>query len=156
MKTKVKKSVLTYGLASLMMALLLFASCTSNTEDKKLEEANKEQENIDAAQKDLEAAKEEYKKKYDAFKMEAESKIAENEKILTELEARPKNKNKTVQAEIDKTLAELEEKNKALKDEINNYQEMDDNKWEDFKIEFNRDMTNLGDALKDLTKKNVK
>lgn len=153
MKKKGKKSVLTYGLTAFMTALLLFASCTLNTETEKSDEAKRIDNAIDNAKKDLDVVKEEYKKRYETFKMETESKFAENKKIIADLKAGPKNKNKTVQAEIDKTLTDLEERNQALNDEINNYKEIDTNKWESFKVGFSRDMDNLGEALKDMTKK---
>lgn len=153
MKKKGKKSVLTYGLTAFMTALLLFASCTLNTETEKSDEAKRIDNAIDNAKKDLDVVKEEYKKRYETFKMESESKFTENKKIIADLKAGPKNKNKTVQAEIDKTLTDLEERNQALNDEINNYKEIDTNKWESFKVGFSRDMDNLGEALKDMTKK---
>lgn len=156
MNKKGKKSVFTYGLTALIMATLLFAGCTSSTENEKSDETKKIDNAIDNAKKDLEAAKEEYEKQYKAFKIESESKITENERIITELKSKPKNKDKAIQAEIDKTLTELADKNHSLKDEIENYRDNDYDKWEAFKDEFNRDMDNLGEALKDLTKENVK
>lgn len=156
MKKKERKSVLTYGLAALMIAILLFAGCTVNAENKKSEAMDTNTKNINDIKKDLDEAKMEYNKKYETFKMEGESKITENEKTIADLKARTKNKNKTVQANLEKKLTELEEKNRSMKIEIENYEDTDFDKWEAFTVEFNRDMDTLGDALKDLTKKNVK
>ena len=47
-------------------------------------------------------------------------------------------------------------KNSDLKMKLDNYKAEGKENWKKFKIEFNRDMEELGIAFKDLTVKNVK
>lgn len=57
--------------------------------------------------------------------------------------------------DFEKELALLEHKNQSLKEKMSYYKDEGDNKWESFKLEFDRDMDNLGKALKDLTNNNT-
>ena len=50
----------------------------------------------------------------------------------------------------------MEQKNTDLKRRLDDYKQDGKENWEKFKIEFNRDMDELGKAFKDLTVKNVK
>jgi hypothetical protein len=43
-----------------------------------------------------------------------------------------------------------------MKDKMNGYKAEGKDKWENFKTEFNHDMDELGNALSDLGKNNVK
>ena len=99
---------------------------------------------------------EEYIEQYEAFKSESNSKISENEKAIAVLKSEMKSKNNEVKADLEEKLTVLEEKNEALKEKIRDYKQTGDENWEAFKAEFESDMSNLGEALKDLTKNNVK
>jgi hypothetical protein len=139
------------GLAFFMTILILCSACSSFTETKEETDAT---EDLVEAKEDLDKAKKDYLKKYEAFKLESNQKIAENEKNIALLKSI--NKGKAAKTELDALIATFEEKNELLKKQINEYEESDLSKWESFKIEFNRDMETLGSALRDLTKKNVK
>lgn len=154
MNNKVKKSFLNYGLASLMMATLLFSSCTSTTENE-AEKTNDAKENLIDAQNDLDQAKKDYAIQYEAFKLESDNRVTENEEIIAQLKEDSKNKSKEVKADLDNQLSVLEQKNKDLKQKVRDYKNDGNDKWESFKVEFNHDMDNLGQALKDLGKKNT-
>lgn len=155
MKRRSKKTVLTFGLACIAVALVLF-SCTSVNDKKGTTKTNEAVENLNEAKKDLDQAKKEYNEKYEAFKNASNIQIAEIDKSIAELKATLKNSNKSVQADIDKKLTELEQKNQSLKSKLRDFKDESNDKWESFKIEFKHDMDNLGQALKDLTKDNTK
>jgi hypothetical protein len=53
-------------------------------------------------------------------------------------------------------IAELKSRNEKAKERLNNYNDNNHEKWEDFKREFNHDMDELGNALKDFTVNNKK
>ncbi|WP_067031762.1 hypothetical protein [Allomuricauda sp. CP2A] len=57
--------------------------------------------------------------------------------------------------DFEKELAVLEQKNQSLKEKMSYYKDEGDDEWESFKIEFDRDMDKLGQALKDLTQNNT-
>jgi hypothetical protein len=50
----------------------------------------------------------------------------------------------------------LEQKNAALKSKLNTYENNAQSDWESFKREFNHDMDQLGNSLRDLTVNNKK
>lgn len=150
-----KKSILTFGLASLFMTVLLLNSCTSTTENE-AETTRDARENLNDAQNELDQAKRDYAIKYEAFKLESDNRITANEEVIAQLKEDSKNKNKELKADLDKKLAELEQRNKDLKQKVRDYKNDGDDKWESFKVEVNHDMDNLGQALKDLGTDNKK
>lgn len=94
---------------------------------------------------------------YAKFRADAQKEIRENEKRIAELKAKKKEGTQEVADKYNKKVAGLEEKNNELKDRMNNYNAKDKNqKWDSFRREFNRDMKELGQALRDLGKDNVK
>lgn len=154
MKNKTKKIVAVFGAASLVAALTLFSGCADTQDDMESNsEMNDAAKDLNESERELQEAQDEYAKKYEEFKMESENKIAENKKTIAELKAKEK-MNKADKAELDKQLMELEMKNDALNEKMNNYNDEGPDKWESFKSEFNHDMDGIGNALKDLVKNN--
>lgn len=154
MNKRIKKSIIAIGLASFTTAAILFGGCTSTTEKERA--ANEANEKLIEAKKDLDEAKRVYNEKLAAFKIESDNRIAENEKDIATLKEEIKKKSKTVREELDAKLAALELKNQLMKEKVRDYKDESAEQWEAFKIEFNRDMDNLGKALKDLTTDNTK
>lgn len=154
MKNKSKKIMFAFGFVALTFTVFLFSSCTSPNEKISKTKMNEASENLMEAKSDLNAAQNDFNQTYEAFKIESDRKIAENEKAIAKL--RMENKKKVAKADFEKKLTTLEKKNQSLKDRMQNYKEEGIDKWESFKTEFNHDMDNLGDALKDLTTNNTK
>jgi hypothetical protein len=77
---------------------------------------------------------------YENFKTEQQINILKNEQNLGELKTKKINGNKDAQAEYDKIVLTLEQKNNALIDKLNNYTVTDKNGWEFFKTSFKNDM----------------
>lgn len=152
MKNIVKKSV--YGVTSLMMVVLLFSSCTSTAENES-NKVNDAKEKVIDAQNDLNKAKSDYDMQFETFKLESENRITENEATIAQIKANSKNASKSVKADLDRDLAVLEQKNEDLKEKVRDHKNEGNEKWEAFKVEFNHDMDNLGQSLKDLGKKNT-
>ncbi|MDY0215584.1 MAG: hypothetical protein RBS19_01395 [Bacteroidales bacterium] len=154
MKNKSKKALFTFGLTVFTFTVFLFSSCTSSNEKTSKTKMNEASENLIEAKADLNAAQNDFNQTYEAFKIESDRRIAENEKAIAKLKA--ENRNKAAKADFEKNLTTLERKNQSLKDRMHNYKDEGFDKWESFKTEFNHDMDNLGDALNDLTTKNTK
>lgn len=154
MNKRIQKSFLAFGLATLTIVAISFSGCNATSEKEKA--ANEATEKLIEAQKELEIAKKDYVEKLAAFKMESDNRITENEKSIAKLKADATKMKKAAKEELEAKLNVLEHRNQLLKDKITDYKEESTDNWEAFKIEFNSDMDNLGQALKDLTKDNTK
>lgn len=155
MNYRTKTSTLIFGLASFATAIVFFNGCKSPTENKAITKTAEAKENLADAKETLDKAKKEYVLRYEAFKLESDSKIAENEKIIAELKKKAKMESNAAKEDFEKELAVLEQKNQSLKEKMSYYKDEGDDKWESFKLEFDSDMDNLGKALKDITKNNT-
>jgi len=134
-----------------IIAGVLFTGC--NSPEEKLDASK---ENVEEAQQNLDEAKAEYAEQYNKFKLESEEKITANEKVIADLKVYSKTKKSEARIAYDKSIADLEARNEAMKVKVGVYKEEGNEKWQSFKDEFNHDMNELGDALKDLTKDNKK
>lgn len=149
MKNKVKYSFLSFSLAAFAASIIMITGCSMP--DGKTKEAT---ENLVEAKRELDKAQENYNQMYKEFKDVADNKIVENEKAIANLKAEARNDKKEANAEFEKKVLTLEMKNIALKEKLRDYKENEIDKWELFKNEFNNDMENLEQALKELVNKN--
>ena len=144
---------------ALIFAAASFTSCQSSTQktdaaDAKVQEEKKELQTAkDEAAIAQKAANAEALK---AFKAEIDVKIENNEKQIAELKAKAKSSKKKMDAAYVESIDALEQKNTALKNKLNTYENNAQSDWESFKREFSHDMDQLGAALKDLTVNNKK
>ncbi len=143
-----KKSISAFALSVVITATVM-TSCNSSAE--KVEDAK---ENVIEASHDLDQAEENYTEEYNKFQLETEQKISDNEKSIIVLKEHTKSIKKEVKADYEKTIAALEQRNAEMKEQAKNYKGEGQEKWQSFKREFNHDMDELGQALKDLTKNN--
>lgn len=140
-----------------ILAHAVFTGCQSSAD--KLDNANqnveKEKQDLQEAQKDANAAavKVANAEEWSAFKTESEVKIKDNQIRIDELKVKMSKPGKTFDAMYTKNIENLEQKNKDLKARIGAY-EANQSDWESFKREFNHDMDELGQALRDLTVNN--
>ncbi len=141
------KKIIYFTALSVMISGSLFTSCASN--EKKVENA---QANVEDAKQDLTDAKNKLAAEYPMFKSDAEKKIAENEKRINSLKAKPY---KTGNAELDEThqtkIDNLEKKNAELRNRLYTY-EHEHSDWQEFKRGFNLDLDAIDNAFKDLDK----
>ena len=94
---------------------------------------------------------------YKIYRLEQEKKIVENDKLIKELKTKKNQVKKEKLINYENKIKELEKKNNELRKKIVvNYKDEGVNKWESFKKEFNHDMDELGQSLKNLFKDNVK
>lgn len=128
---------------------ILFTSC--NTPSQKVENA---EANVEAAQKDLEKAQQEYLADVENYRRQTALKIQANNKSISDFNASVEAEKAEVKAAYKIKIAELEKKNNDLQLKLDGYKADSKDKWETFKMEFNRDMDQLGTALRDLTTRN--
>jgi len=91
-----------------------------------------------------------------ADRVELEQKISLYDKSIAELKLKVNTQKKESKAVYEQTLNELELKSKQLKKKLQEYKEEGLSEWDSFKNEFRHDMDELGAAISDLTKNNVK
>ena len=152
-----KALVINFLVSLMVLAIAILGGCQSSTD--KVEKAK---ENVEEAKEELQevkadahadAVKVANEEEWRVFKAETELKIKENEKRIAELRAKMKNSGKTFDAMYEKNIDTLEQRNKDLRNRMTGY-ESNQSDWEAFKREFNHDMDELGQALKDLTVNN--
>jgi len=153
-----KKMIFIFVVTTLM-AGTIFTGCQSWTQKQKAA-----QDKVQDARQDLNAARKNANEvaqkaataeEWKTFKSESELKIKENEIRINELTVKIKKPGKLFDAHYEKRIAKLEQQNKDLKARLEVYEKSQSN-WESFKREFNHDMDEIGQALKNLTVDNKK
>jgi vacuolar-type H+-ATPase subunit I/STV1 len=147
-----KRIILTFSLIATMFAM----SCESGAHkvaDAENKVADAEQ-NLDKVKHDADSVALR-DAELDAFKVESENKIKENEQSIITLKAQKKSTGKKVDAMFEKSIDTLEMRNTDMKKRMDAF-ERSKSDWGSFKREFNHDMTELGKALNDLTVNNKK
>lgn len=142
-----KKTILLLSL-SVMLSGMLLTSCTNSS--KKVEDAEK---NLIEANEALDKANQEYLADIESFKKETELKIEANEKSIAEFNARIATEKKEARADYKKRIDEIEQKNTDMKKSIADYKADGKENWENFKINFNREMSDWAEKFEELTTK---
>jgi hypothetical protein len=149
-----KKTMFTLAIATFLLGVVL-SGCQSS--ENKVENA---QDNVQDAQKNLEnanqALNQAIKDSIQQFKKESQAIIILNDQKIAEFKAKISKQKKENREKYEKTLAELERKNAAMKQKLDNYKDEEINAWQSFKREVNYDMKELGDAINDIGKNNTK
>jgi len=153
-----KKTVFIPIVAMLSIVAILI-SCRPSTNEEQTAQDNVElaKEEVQEAKEDLaEAKRQANAEEWQNFKDEMNAAIEKNDAKIAELKQEIKKTGKTADAEFDKKVDALKEKNENLKLKIETYKNDVDSDWQSFKREFNHDMDELGNAFKDLTVNNKK
>ena len=119
----------------------------SREEKKNIKEAKKaaEQEELQATEKE----------EYQTFMKESAEKIQSNESKIKELKESKKEEAIAADQDYEKRINNLQEKNEEMKMRMKNYQPKKST-WVQFKEEFNLDISELGNAFKDIAVNNRK
>jgi outer membrane murein-binding lipoprotein Lpp len=145
-----KKIILGLSIAT-YIATTLLTGCTYP--EQKVENA---QEDVKEANENLEKANKEYLEDIEKYRTDVNQRIAANDKIMADFKAKLEADKKIAKTDYNEKIAELEQKNNAMKKKMAGYKTDEQDKWQSFKNEFNHDMDKLGEAFEDLTTKNVK
>ncbi len=145
-----------------MLAILagtFFTSCKSNSEKEAdaVEEVQDATDDLNKVTDDVnkDAMTKANDAEWQAYKMEANKTISENETRIAELQTAMKKLGKTFDDAYKKSINDLVDKNTTLKTRIADY-ENNQTDWDTFKREVDSDMEGLGKALNDLTINNKK
>ncbi|WP_372793691.1 hypothetical protein [Lutibacter sp.] len=136
-----KKSILILAAFTFITGAIL-TSC--NTSAEKVDNAEK---NVQQANEDLYNANQEYLADVEKYRKETEDKIATNNKSIMEFKARIALEKKDAQIAYAKEITVLEQKNSDLKKKIDTFKAESKEQWENFKVEFGKDMDELGTAF---------
>ena len=131
----------------LILAIVVVTLITSCRSAAQRETAAKN--NVVDAKQDLQDTKVDNANEWIKFKTESEAKIADNEKRIAELKVRMKEPGKTFDGLYRTRIEKLEAKNAELKTKLRNY-DGNQTQWKTFKSDFNRDMNEIGNNIKDL------
>ncbi len=138
-----KKSIL---ILAAIAGISIVTSCSSPAQ--KIEN---EEKNVIDATKDLDNANIEYMAEVERYRKETADRIATNDQNIAAFNLRIEHEKKDAKADYEKKIADLEKKNSDMKMKLADYKADSKENWADFKAAFNRDMDDLGDALKKLT-----
>lgn len=89
------------------------------------------------------------------FKKESREIIFRYRRNIAALKANLINEKEDSKIILERKLAALQQRNEDLKMKLELYKEVGREKWSSFKIEFNSKIKELGDAINDLTLKNI-
>ena len=151
-----KKTLFTLAITAFMAGTVL-TGCqnTSKKEEAALDNVEDARENLDDAKEELsDARKVATEEEWNTFKESTNASIAQNEMRIAEMKASMKKTGKSIDVEYAKKIDILEQKNNDIKAKIKTYKNDTSSDWESFKQEYNRDMDELGQALKNLTVNN--
>ena len=149
-----KKLILNLALTALV-AGTIFIACKKVADEMK---DDTETENVMMDEKGMDMEDDmdtDVNAEYTAYKTESEAKIKENESIIDILKGDVKKTRQELRAGYNNTVNELEERNEAMKERLKNYKQETKEGLQSFSREFNRDMEELGQALRDLGKNNI-
>lgn len=149
-----KRTIFILSVTITLIAGTIFTGCQSAVQKQDAAKAKVQdaRQDLNAAQKEADAIGQELAtaEEWATFKSESEVKIKENEIRITELNVKMKKPGEIFDELYEKKIADLEQQNKDLRARLIAYEKSQSN-WESFKREFNHDMDELGQALKDLT-----
>lgn len=140
-----KKSILVLTVF-FFAAGMMFTSC--ETPAQRVQNA---ESNVVEAEEELADAKEDYEADVERYRQQTAGKIEDNNRSIAEFKARTEAEKNETRADYQTELARLEKQNNDLNSRLNNYQMEGKSNWETFKMEFGRDMDQLGNELRDLT-----
>lgn len=135
------------------MALFIVAFATiltsCETSGEKVENA---EENVASAKEDLAEARQDYMEDVADFRREKAYRIAANNREIEDFNSKIREEKNEI--DYSEKIAELDRKNRDLQMKLDGYEANNKNNWESFKNEFNREMDQVGSALRDLTVNN--
>ncbi len=154
-----KRSMLKTNVLAVALALTVpasyFIGCDTH-EGANSEQQQKAQADLNEAEANLEAAKADYNREMENFKREMAERSEANNQAISSLKEAAARQRAEARAAYKARIAELELKNTEMKVKLDEYKGEGNEKWAAFKAEFNHDMDELGRAIKDIGKDNVK
>lgn len=142
-----KKSIVQFAVSACSIAFIAIG-CSSPAE--KVENA---QDQVVEANNNLDTAIKNYQADLNAYRIETVNRIAANELAIAKFNVKIANEKKEAKADYLKKIAVLEKRNADMKVKLQDYKDDGGSKWKTFKLEFGKEMDDLGESIKDLTTK---
>lgn len=142
-----KKSIVQFAVSACSIAFIAIG-CSSPAE--KVENA---QDQVVEANNNLDTAIKNYQADMNAYRIETVNRIAANELAIAKFNVKIANEKKEAKADYLKKIAVLEKRNADMKVKLQDYKDDGGSKWKTFKLEFGKEMDDLGESIKDLTTK---
>lgn len=149
-----KTQIIFNGLLAIIVSLSI-SSCNNSPKAKEADLNNAKQD-VENAKEDLDEATIDSVYAFNKYKSSIQIKLVENEKIITDLKANIKDKDRKTQTLYYQQLVNLQIKNTELKLKIENYKQGPTQKWELFKVDFNNELDNLGKSISNTANNNMK
>jgi len=141
--------------ASACIAIAALTGCNNSTE-KKAENVEDAKAIVTEATSDLNAARIDSANDFIRYQKASELKITENNNKIAELKAKMLAEKMEANTRYANQLDELDKKNMQLKSRIQDYKGGSKDKWDMFKLNFNKDMDDLGKSISAFAEKNMK
>jgi hypothetical protein len=149
------KTRIVYNFLVAILALIILSSCNKSPKAKEevLIDAKKE---VETAKVDLDEATYDSIVEFNKYKTSIQIKLAENEKVISDLKASIKAEDRKTQTLYNKQLENLQLRNTELKLKIETYKQGPTQKWELFKVDFNKELDKLGKSISSTANNNLK
>ena len=145
-----KKTILR---AAFIVCVAAIATTSCTTTETKAPEATPA---LEQAKAELKEAKLETNQAYMMYKAEAEKRLADNEEKLTMFREKMKADKQVANEKLVMELNELAAKNAKLKADIIASKESTADKWDAFKLSFNKDLDEVGKSISTMAETNIK
>jgi chromosome segregation ATPase len=146
-----KKSILLLTILTFVSGSILITRCTTTSE--KVANA---QDKVNEAHQELNDANAEYQADMEKYRKETAEEIAANNESIAAFNKRIETEKSEAKAAYKNQISKLEQKNTDMQKRLDEYKADGKDNWKAFKKEFSRDMSELGQAFRDLTISNVK
>jgi hypothetical protein len=137
-----KNKIFTFAVIG-CMAGIFYAGCGKTPE-----------QNVEVAKQELKDAKADYLAEWQKFRAESEEQIKANEDRIDAFKEKMGKAVTKTNAKYNQEVAVLEQKNRDLKKQLEEYKDEGESKWQEFKTNFSRDMDAVGKTMTDLFKDN--
>jgi hypothetical protein len=145
-------------LNNLILATIVGLTLTSCNKSPKAKEAdlNEAKQEVIIARDDMNEATRDSIADFNKFQSSIQTKLVENKKVINDLKAKINDKDRKTQTLYYKQLEKLQLRNTELKLKIENYKQGPSQKWELFKVDFNKDLDELGKSISNTANNNMK
>ncbi len=142
-----KRTVLNLAIAAFMAGTMI-TSCQSSAD--KVENA---QDKVEAAEENVEVARQELdqalRDSIQQFRLESEKELIANEKIIADFKVKIARDRLENRAEYERNLAALEQKNREMRRDLEEFNEVQRDKWDSFRFKLKQDMDEHAKAIRD-------
>jgi phage regulator Rha-like protein len=148
-----KASILKQSFITVLFCISLMGC--NNSPAAKEKDLNEATEDLVNAKEELDQAEYDSIKDFKDYKDSILLKLESNEKVITDLKlkinVKSASERKVDQVEIDR----LEKRHEALKQKIENYKPGLEQKWDLFKVDFNKELDDFGKSLSKMSERNM-